>query len=211
MRILKLLWKKILDILSHQAWNFGSCFFTALALLFTIVGVGGFFAFFRRMQDFVLWLSTPVLLPLYAFIALTIICFAIIMAESFRILKEKKFRLEQERSTLPKNTNQENLLQIHGVFWEGINNQWGGAKVFGPYCPVHLLELKVSLDENEQKFHFRCPGVSRETRHSYDGPTADALILRDSPRPVRYRDAEDFILYDVAKRIEAIWRREGRL
>lgn len=96
------LWQRILNVLSHPAWNGFSCFITALGTF----GLGSFvvaylFGFFKQAQDFFRWLLAPIEVTMVIFLSGTVVILAFISTAIYGNLSNKRQQGKQGNIAKP--------------------------------------------------------------------------------------------------------------
>jgi hypothetical protein len=201
------LFTKLFMVLRDPAWNFASCFFTFMSILFGLIGLLGIssiLAFLSgKLQILNSWLIAPIIIKRIYFVFASILGLVILISIIIKIVISTKSH--NKRSIFPKN-----YYTYWGVLWKGSLSLFGpGAFVQGPFCTQHHLNLTIQYDDNIHKFSFVCPGIPEIGEHIIDGPEYNKLILPDNMD--QNVTGQDLLSYDVKERINALWREEGKL
>jgi hypothetical protein len=198
---------KILNLLRDPAWTFASCLLQVVVGIVTLVGIVGVSSLVAlligKFKIFMTWLFSPVpVLWIYILVFLILFLLTFLWA-AIRLIQNKKFR--------PKNTNPKHHLyyEFWNVLWKATLSAWEkGAVIEGPFCSQHNFELEILYDDLKHNFSFKCPGIPEEGRHIIKGPKYKELIVPVSM--VTINSSTDLFYYDIRKRVESEWRKEGR-
>jgi len=200
-------WQKILGIIRDPVWNFTSCIVTAIfgiLGIIGIVGVSGLIAFFTgNLKNILSWLLTPILTLRIYVVFVGVLVFVIFLPIAIRLLSNLNLP-HKKVGTIPKN-----YYSFWNVLWKASSSMWGtGAFIVGPYCPKDQLTLEISFHDKEKRFYFYCQGLPEFGPHLITGPLFAELI---NPKGHRFDTNEDLIKNDIRERVEALWRKEGKL
>jgi hypothetical protein len=198
---------RILQFLSHPAWNGVSCFI-AVILAFGLTGAitAAVLAAMKRLQGLFSLLQQPVTLSVGSLVLVSVLVIGMLLTALRTILLKASESIPSVDDVSSGDPCPQGYSQYWKVCWKTPYNMWDGIRVIGPFCPEHLLELKVATSAG--RYEFTCPGPEGGSSHLIYGPEEDELI---PPEDRRYRNEADLLQYDVAERAVAALRRAGKL
>jgi hypothetical protein len=178
----------LLSLLGHPAWN-------GIAVLVAIIGLFGIGVVYLFFKDLFNHIITFLLIGIRVPIVVIIIFAFVLLALSINFI---------QRQIKVKNKPQSGYYTVWKVLWTIGNNIFGKQQLYGPYCPIHHLQMEMSLKNN--KYLFRCFGDQYEKPHEFSGPNLDELIITPDIKKLPL-SPEEKISFDVIERIGAINRK----
>lgn len=154
--------KKIIDFLSHPAWNGASCFITAAtALGLGSVVVAFVLGLFKRVQDLATWLLEPINTPRYVLVGGSIV-FAAFIATSVQQVLRSRNRLSVSQN--PKILSEPKLSFIPILLAPGTGNSYLNERFVSPPSgnvtlggiQFQLNKSSLIFDTNKQ-IHYYLP------------------------------------------------------
>jgi len=164
------LWQRILNLLSHPAWNGLSCFFTALGTfgLGSIV-VAYFLGFFKQAQDFFIWLLAPIEVPVVILLCGMVVILAFVSTAVYRNLSNKRQQRKQKDISLPP-VNHSKVFEPSDLNIEILKQLAISKEVRKYWVEIGVIAAKNKLTENHADYLLRIMAKHGFVhQHMYDG------------------------------------------